>query len=194
VAKAAALLSDLPADRAEVIAHAVSLTDTVAPETVRRIGEQLHAQIVAVPKPAFRQGSVQRVGAILNAAGTTARERVLAGLDARDAAFAGQVRRAIFTFQHIPRRVHATDVPRIVATVDGEMLATALAAGMEKAPLAVEFLLENMSRRMAEQLRGEAEAAGAPREDAGEAAMAAVVAAIRGLEDAGEIRLQTEDG
>ncbi len=193
VAKAAALLSDLPAERAEVVAHAVSLTDTVPPETVRRIGEQLHAQLVAVPKPAFRQGSVQRVGAILNAAGTEAREKVLAGLDARDADFAGQVRRAIFTFQHIPRRVHATDVPRIVAAMDGEVLATALAAGMEKAPLAVEFLLENMSKRMAEQLRGEAEATGAPRDEPGEAAMATVVAAIRALEETGEIRLQTDE-
>jgi hypothetical protein len=47
VAKAAALLSDLPPDRAEVIAHAVSLTDTILPETALRIGEHLHAQIVA---------------------------------------------------------------------------------------------------------------------------------------------------
>ncbi|MDG4648069.1 FliG C-terminal domain-containing protein [Roseibacterium sp. SDUM158017] len=194
VAKAAKLLSGLPPHRAELIAHAVSLTDTVLPETIRRIGEQLHAQIVAEPKPAFKTAPVQRVGAILNAVNTTARDAVLAGLDARDADFAGRVRRAIFTFQHIPRRVQPTDVPRIAAAVDPADLGKALAAGMAKAPLAVEFLLENMSKRMAEQLRGEAEAMGAPREEAGEAAMQAVVASIRALEDSGEIRLQMEDG
>jgi flagellar motor switch protein FliG len=56
VAKAAALLSDLPPDRAEVIAHAVSLTDTIPPETALRIGEHLHAQILAKPKATFDTG------------------------------------------------------------------------------------------------------------------------------------------
>jgi hypothetical protein len=36
-----------------VIAHAVSLTDTILPETALRIGEHLHAQIVAQPKATF---------------------------------------------------------------------------------------------------------------------------------------------
>jgi flagellar motor switch protein FliG len=56
VAKAAALLSDLPPARAEVIAHAVSLTDTIPPETALRIGEHLHAQIVASPRRPSKMG------------------------------------------------------------------------------------------------------------------------------------------
>lgn len=193
VAKAARLLSDLPPDRAELIAHAVSLTDTVPPETTLRIGEQLHAQIVARPKAAFQNQPGERVGAILNAVGSSSRDAVLEGLEARDAEFAGEVRRAIFTFHHIPKRVNPTDVQRIVGTVDGDTLTTALAAGMAHAPVAVEFLLENMSKRMAEQLRVEAEASGPPREETGEAAMQSVVATIRELEETGEIRLRHEE-
>jgi flagellar motor switch protein FliG len=190
VAKAAALLSDLPPDRAEVIAHAVSLTDTIPPETALRIGEHLHAQIVAKPKATFDTGPVDRVGAMLNAVGTASRDAVLAGLEARDADFADGVRRAIFTFQHIPKRIDAADIPRITGAVDGETLVTALAYGLQAAPLAVEFILENMSRRMAEQMRDEAEAMSTPKEAEGEAAMQAVVAAIRGLEEAGDIRIR----
>ena len=193
VAKAAALLSDLPPDRAEVIAHAVSLTDTIPSETALRIGEHLHAQIVAQPKPTFEKGAVERVGAILNAVGTTSRDAVLAGLDARDADFAPGVRRAIFTFQHIPKRVKAADIPRITGAVDGETLVQALAAGLQAAPVTVEFILENMSRRMAEQMRTEAEAMATPKEAAGDAAMQAVVAAIRQLEENGEIRIRHDD-
>jgi hypothetical protein len=44
----------LPPDRAEVIAHAVSLTDTILPETALRIGEHLHAQIVAQAQGGLR--------------------------------------------------------------------------------------------------------------------------------------------
>lgn len=189
VAKAADLLADLPAERAQVVAHAVALTAAIGEETIARVGASLHDQLRAEPVPAFAADPADRVGAILNAAAAATRDGVLEGLEAQDADFAGHVRKAIFTFDHIPRRLEAKDVPRVMRQVDGEALVTALAAGMEAAPVAVEFLLENMSKRLAEQLRDDAEARGAVRGAEGEAAMAEIVAAIRDLSDAGEIRL-----
>jgi flagellar motor switch protein FliG len=64
-----------------------------------------------------------------------------------------------------------------------------LAAGLSAAPLSVEFLLENMSKRMAEQLRDDAETRGTPKPEEGEAAMSDIVGIIRDLEAAGEIKL-----
>jgi len=193
VAKAAALLSDLPPDRAQVVAHAVALTATVTPEMVARIGDHLLQQVYAVPKNAFRTTAVDRVGAILNAVRSDARDDLLDGLERRDAMFGRDVRRAIFTFKHIPKRVQQGDVPRILRRVEPDVLTTALAAGLKAAPLTVEFLLENMSKRLAEQLRDEAEAMIPPREPEGDAAMAQVVNAIRALEDEGELRLIPAD-
>ena len=189
VAKAAALLADLPEDRAHVVAHAVALTGSIGAETIARVGLSLVAQLDAQPSPAFTANPADRVGAILNAAASATRDKVLEGLDAQDADFAGLVRKAIFTFDHIPKRLEPKDVPRIMRQVDADTTVTALAAAMEAAPVAVEFLLENMSKRLAEQLRDDAEARGTVRGAEGEAAMAAVVAAIRDLADAGEIRL-----
>ena len=189
VSKAAALLSDLPEDRAHIVAHAVSLTGAVDPATIARVGDQLLGELSARSAPAFDGNPADRVGAILNAATATTREKVLDGLDTRDEVFAGHVRRAIFTFEHIPKRVEAKDVPRVMRAVDPETTVLALAAAMQAAPVAVEFLLENMSKRMAEQLREDAEARGTIRGAEGEAAMAEVVTAIRAQEEAGEIRL-----
>ncbi len=189
VAKAAALLADLPADRAHVVAHAVALTATVTPQMVDRIGASLLDQLQAAPRPAFKASAVDRMGAILNSASATARDTILAGLTGRDASFAEDVRRAIFTFEHIPKRVEAADVPRILRGMDQDILAMALAAGLQSAPLTVEFLLENMSKRMAEQLRDEAEGRSPPRPEEGEPAMAAIVNALREMEAAGDIRL-----
>ncbi|MFW5655933.1 MAG: FliG C-terminal domain-containing protein [Roseicyclus sp.] len=189
VSKAAKLLADLPPERAELIAHAVALTHTVSIETILRIGEHLHAQIVAEPRAAFDATAVERMGALLNEAGREAREAVLAGLETRDPDFARAVRRSIFTFEHIPKRVSATDVPRITTAVDGETLITALAAGLEQAPATVEFLLDNMSKRMADQFREEAQARGTPPAEEAEAAMAAVITEIRNLEEQGTLRL-----
>jgi flagellar motor switch protein FliG len=189
VAKAAALLAELPEDRAHVVAHAVALTGSIGAETIARVGLSLVAQLDAQPSPAFAANPADRVGAILNAAASATRDKVLEGLDAQDSDFAGLVRKAIFSFDHIPKRLEPKDVPRIMRQVDADTTVTALAAAMEAAPVAVEFLLENMSKRLAEQLRDDAEARGTVRGAEGEAAMAAVVAAIRDLADAGEIRL-----
>lgn len=189
VAKAATLLADLPEGRAQVIAHAVSLTATVTPAMVDRIGTYLVAQMQADPEPAFRASPVDRVGAILNSVSGALRETLLGGLEARDAGFAGEVRRAIFTFQHIPKRVEPTDVPRILRRVEPDVVTRAIAAGLHEAPVTVEFLLGNMSKRLADQIRDEAETMGKPRTEDGEAAMAEVVTAIRALEEDGELRL-----
>jgi flagellar motor switch protein FliG len=190
VSKAAKILADLPADRAEVIAHAVALTHTVPIETVIRIGEQLHAQIVAEPRPSFKARPGERMGAVLNETGKEARDAVLAGLQGRDPDYAEDVRRSIFTFEHIPKRIAATDVPRIATSVDGETFVIALAAGMAEAPETAEFLLSNMSKRMADTFREEAVAKGKPSREEAEEAMQAVVAEIRTLEEQGMIRLQ----
>jgi flagellar motor switch protein FliG len=193
VPKAADLLGRLPGDKARRVAYAVSLTGNVNPETVRRIGMSLAQQMENQPARAFDTGPVERVGAILNVAGALMREDVLKGLEETDAAFAEQVRRAIFTFAHIPGRLAARDVPKVVRMVDQPVMVTALVAGEGVAPATVDFVLANMSQRLAQALREEMATRGKPREKDAEAAMAAVVAAIRQLEAAGEVVLIAED-
>lgn len=191
---AAKLLSRVPGDKARRITLAISQTGKVTPEAVDRIGLALAAQIDDRPPIAFDDGPVQRVGAILNSSPSALRDDVLSGLEEADRDFAVQVRRAIFTFQHIPARVEGKDVAQITRAVDQSVLVTALASAMggELAHVA-EFLLANMSRRMGDALREEIEEAGAVRPDAGEEAMTEVVNAVRRLEAAGELTLLTEE-
>ena len=191
VPKSAELLGKLPGERARRVAYAVSQTGNVDPETVRRIGISLVSQLDALPPRAFESGPVERVGAILNVSAALTREDVLQGLQETDADFADLVRRAIFTFVHLPRRVLGRDVPKIIRLVDQPVLVTALAAtvGVAELEVAAEFMLANMSQRMAQGLREEMASRGRVKEKDGEAAMAAVVMAIRQLEAAGEIVL-----
>ena len=195
VPKAAELLGRLPGDKARRVAFAVSMTGNVDPETVRRIGISLASQIEAQPAKAFDTGPVERVGAILNVSGALTREDVLRGLEAEDADFAEQVRRAIFTFAHIPARLSPRDVPKLIRIVDQPLLVTALTASQGSADLAAtaEFLFANMSQRMAQSLREEMTARGRVKDKDAEAAMMAMVTAIRQLETAGEIVLLRDD-
>lgn len=195
VPKAADLLAQLPGDQARRIAFAISRTGKVDPETVRRIGLSLAAQLDAQPARAFEAGPVERVGAILNVAPSATRDDVLAALDEQDGAFAAEVRKAIFTFAHIPARIAPRDLPKVLRLVDGGQLATALAAALADPALApvADFILSNISQRMAQSLREEAEAiTPPPRPSDAEAAFARIIAAIRQLEAAGEIALQRD--
>ncbi len=195
VSKAAELLGLLPGERARRIAYAMSQTGAVAPATVTRIGAALVAQLDAQTPQAFASAPVQRVGAILNYSPAATRNEVLDGLDAEDRAFAEQVRKAIFTFGNIPARIDPRDVPKLIRNIDPPALITALAHAnaVEAEKPAAEFILTNMSQRMAAQLRDEMEMLGKVKARDGEAAMTSVVEEIRALEATGEILLVAGD-
>ncbi len=191
VGKAAELLGKLPGERARRVAYAVSMTGNVDPETVRRIGAALLAELDNQPPRAFDQGPVERVGAILNVSPSLTRDDVLQGLEAEDAAFAAEVRKAIFTFVHIPARLAPRAAPKITRLVEQPLLVTALAAATGKPGLeaAAEFILANISQRLAQGLREEIGARGRVKDKEAEDAMTAIIAAIRTLEASGEIAL-----
>ncbi|RXV63934.1 flagellar motor switch protein FliG [Roseovarius sp. A46] len=194
VARAADLLGRLPGAAARRITYAISQTGSVSPEAVDRIGLALAAQIQDVPQSAFADGAVERVGAILNYSAAIIRDEVLEGLEDTDEDFAALVRRAIFTFLHLPDRVNPTDIPRILREVDQPVQVAALAGALDGAlaPVA-EFLLSNMSKRMADALREEIAERGRVRPREAEAAQTEIVNAVRRLEAAGEISLLQPD-
>ena len=192
VTRAADLLSRLPGQKARRITYAVSQTGAVTPEAVDRIGLSLASQLNEIPPSAFDSGPVQRVGAILNSSSSSTRDDVLTGLDEADLEFAAQVRKAIFTFANIPDRLGPMDVPKVMRDVDQSALVVALAAAPDaELGHVAEFLLENMSRRMAEGLREEVGEKAKVSSKDGEDAMTAVVKTIRQLEANSEITLIT---
>lgn len=194
VAKAADVLARLPGDRARRISLALSMTTAVTPEAVDRIGLALAAQLDAEPPKAFKAGPDERLGAILNYAPSLKREEVLTSLDEDDRDFAERVRKAIFTFANIPTRVKDTDIPKILRDVPQDVLATAIAASEEdEDAAAANFILENISKRMAAGLREEADGMGEIKQRAAERAKTQVVNAIRELVTSSEIELRKPD-
>ncbi len=195
VPKAAELLGMLPGARARAVAYAVSLTGNIDPDTVRRIGMSMAAQVDQQPIKAFDVTPGERVGAILNIAASVTRDEVLKGLQETDAGFADAVRKSIFTFEHIKARLAARDVPKVVRVVDQPVLVTALAAAQTNPEQAesAEHFLQNLSQRMAQSLREEVAARGKIKDKDAEEAMTAVILAIRQLEGSGEIALVTPE-
>lgn len=196
--KAAAVLTELPGEAARAAALAMPHTETVAPQVVDRIGHALARQIAARPPRAFAEEPDRRMGAILDATPAALRDEVLSGIEAQNAAFAQGVRRAIFTYADIPDRLPPLEVPRLVRVLDPEVLQMAMAgtlnAGDGPDTAASEFLLRNMSQRMAANLRDDAAARGKMSARATDEATAAVVATLRALVREGEITLAETEG
>ncbi len=189
VTDAAQLLGRMPGERARRIAYAVSLTADISPAVVQKIGQSLAEQLEHQPEREFDEDPVERVGAILNFSPAATRDEVLNGLEETDAEFASQVRNAIFTFADVPDRISATDIAKVTRAVDPAQLVMALAGARDKDAVTAEFILSNMSKRMADSLREEIAELGKVKLKDAEAAMTAVVIAIRELVDAGEIAL-----
>ncbi len=192
VSKAAEVLGKLPGDRARRITYGVSQTGSVAPATVQKIGLALLQQLDSRPPTEFDDGPVERVGAILNFSPSATRDDVLAGLDEEDAGFAAEVRKAIFTFANIPTRVAPRDIPKIMREVPQATLATVVAGGKDAIARAAEFILENMSKRLADTIREEAGDKTVKDKDVEEAANE-IVNRIREMEAQGAIFLTAED-
>lgn len=188
--KAAELLGKMPGPLARKITYAVSQTGKVTPDAVYRIGLSLATQLDHVPVAAFDKGPGERVGAILNESMASTREDVLTALDEKDEDFADDVRRNIFTFELIPARIKPRDIATVVRSVDNELLLIAMAGSVKDPDVAArEFILGNLSGRLADNMRDEMQGKGKVKAKDAEAAMGEIVKTIRDMIDKNEIEM-----
>ncbi|WP_162183558.1 FliG C-terminal domain-containing protein [Halocynthiibacter namhaensis] len=197
VPRAAELLSSLPGDIARKITWAMSMTGTVSPDAIERIGLSLASQLDSHTPVAFEEAAENRVGAILNQAKAAVRDDLLESLEVEDKEFAKEVRKSIFTFAHIATRLDPADVTKVLRDVEtgAQIDAFAFAATDTESDNAatVNFMLGQMSSRLADSLREDMEARGEVKEEIGEAAMGKIVAELRRMADADEIVLLEEE-
>ncbi len=193
VPRAAEVFGLLDPELARQIAYSMSLTSMIEAGALRRIGQALIQAADAIPRSALEGKAVDKVGAILNFSPSATRDSVLAGLETDDAGFAGEVRKTIFTWAHIPARIDPRDIARISREVENTVLTRALAGAKGVNQPTVDFIMGGMSSRLAESMREEMEALGKVSTRDAEEAMDQVVAAIRRMEAAGDLFMIAQD-
>ncbi|MEM9724466.1 MAG: FliG C-terminal domain-containing protein [Pseudomonadota bacterium] len=129
------------------------------------------------------------IGSIFNFLAGEKRDELMAGLEEKAPSLAVAVQRKMFTFNDIPARVDRASVSMIVREVENEVLIKALCAAAKNAPESKAYFLENISRRLGEQLVEQIEAAGVPSARDGEEAQFEVVGVIRKMAERGAIEL-----
>jgi flagellar motor switch protein FliG len=99
------------------------------------------------------------------------------------------VQKGMFRFLDIPAKVTPAALQLVIRNCDKDTLILALRLGAQNEPGLVEYFLENMSKRAAEQLKEDMEALGAVRVKDAQRAQAEIVSLIQDLARRGEIVL-----
>jgi len=188
--KSAEIVGHIAPEAVEAILGGISKTTTVKPEIVSRIGIALADSLQDKGGDgAFEDSAAERIGAILNMSPSQFRDEILGKFEESDPEAAGQIRRLMFTFEDIPSRIIGRDISKILRGVDDETLVMALCGAAKSAPEVKEFIMSNISSRLAEQIEESIGERGAVKDKDADAAMTQVVIAIKELEKSGEITL-----
>ncbi|HBK91568.1 MAG TPA: hypothetical protein DDZ68_07865 [Parvularcula sp.] len=189
-APAAEVLAAAPADFSKALAAAIARQEKPDDATCDAIARAIEAELLSAPAPASA-GPVASAPFvdILDLLPAALREALIDHISASDEPMAAAIRGTLLTFQILPERLNEVAVAALVRTAERAVLMQALKLGETNAPATNEFLLANMSKRMADQLREELAALEPTSEADGEAAQRAIVGAVKALEKSGEIKL-----
>ncbi|MEM6489555.1 MAG: FliG C-terminal domain-containing protein [Pseudomonadota bacterium] len=188
------VLNRFDPDRAREVVQGITRAQSLDVNVIEAIGASVSRDFLATnAHTAPRRDPAERVGAIMNYTSAETRDHILGYLEQHQPEFAEEVRRKMFTFNDIPKRMQPRDMAALVREVERETLLRALRYGQELGSEAFDFILSGISSRIAEQIRDEIRDIDKPRRKDGEAAQAAVVASVRALEARGELRLAAPD-
>ena len=191
---AAAVLSRFEGDRARDVVLGISRAHSLSSQVIEAIGASVSRDFLAGQNAdAPARDPAERIGSIMNFTAADIRNHVLERIAEGQPDFAEQIKRKMFTFEDIPERLEPRDATPVLRAVDQDVMLRALAGAGESAPEAREFLMTNISQRMADQIRAALEDFGGIRRKEAEEAQNAVIMAIRDLERTGEIRLVQPD-
>ncbi|MEM9784422.1 MAG: FliG C-terminal domain-containing protein, partial [Pseudomonadota bacterium] len=187
---AARVLNRFEQDRAREVVMGITRTQSLDVNVIEAIGASVSRDFLATNQHiAPRRDPAERVGAIMNYVSADMRDFILEHVEETQPDFAEDIRRKMFTFDDIPKRIATRDIAAVVRECERDVLLRALRYGSDNGSEAVPFILGAISQRVADQLKGEMTEIDKLRRRDGEAAQAGVIATIRAIEGRGELKL-----
>jgi flagellar motor switch protein FliG len=181
---AAKVMQLMSAEEQADVAVRIALMNKTSPDIVKDVANVVREKLQMVFQAEYAAaGGVQALADILNFSDRATERNILDRLGRADEELAHEVRSLLFTFEDI-FGLDDRAIQLVLKEVDSKDLALALRGASEDV---TSRILSNMSARGSEMLREEMEFMPPQRLRAIEAAQSKVVAAVRRLEDAGEI-------
>ena len=192
--KSAAVLDKLSIDAACRVVLGLNRAAKLSPKVVHAIGQSVSNDFLAgKQRSGKRETPADKIGAIMNFAAGEMRTNVLGFLGRTEPDLLAEVRRKMFTFEDIPDRIEKRDITAVIRATPNEVLLPALAGASENAPTALDYILANISSRVADQIREEMEDLGKVKLRTAEEAQSKIINIIRGLQTEGVLTLVEPD-
>jgi len=187
----AMVLSALSQDVQADVVMRIATMERTAPEVVREVERVLERKMAAVFTQGFTfAGGVKDVAEILNSIDRAAEKTIMSSLEESDPELADEIARLMFTFDDI---VYVDDggIQKALRDVESKDLALALKGASEDVN---EKIFKNMSERARLMIQEEIEFMGPVRLKNVEESQQRIVAAVRALEEAGELIIEGRGG
>ncbi|SFE93373.1 flagellar motor switch protein FliG [Blastococcus tunisiensis] len=186
-AQSAEVLSGFAPEQQAAVAHRVATMDRTSPEMVRLVEEELGRRMgsLLAHQDMATVGGVETLVEIINRSPRPTERSILEWLDTTDPELAAKVRDQMFVFEDIVT-IDDRSLQQVLREVEANDLATAL-KGVR--PDVRDKVVRNLSERAAENLNEEMDLLGPVRTHTVEEAQAKVVAAIRAMEERGELTI-----
>ena len=196
--KAAAVLERLDREFAQQTMLRLARTPALAPDVAEMVERVIARDFLsALQKTNRARRPADLIAGMMNNLGVKNREKFLDFLADEKPALHAEVLRTMFTFNDIRHRVEARDVPIIMKEIEEATIVTALKWGRVHGNPTSDFLLQNLSKRLAERLEEDVETMPDPTQREGEASHQKIVAKIQEMAKAGTIFLiedETHEG
>ncbi|MFP3665368.1 flagellar motor switch protein FliG [Priestia sp. SIMBA_032] len=189
--QAGQILSSLPQERQADIARRIATMGSTSPEVINEVEKILERKLSATVTQDYTQtGGVEAVVEVLNGVDRATEKIIIDTLEIQNPALAEEIKQRMFVFEDIVT-LDNRSIQRVIRDVENDDLLLSLKVASEEVK---SIIFKNMSSRMVETFKEEMEFMGPVRLKDVEEAQSRIVAAIRRLEDAGEIVLARGGG
>ena len=189
--QAATVIEVMDAELAGDVLYRVAKMEKVAPDMVAAVEQGLASKTdLTLSQEMTLSGGPASVAKVLTLASGSVEKAVIEAITQRNHELAQQITNLMFAFEDLTT-LDGKSMQRILRDVDSKELALALKAASDGLK---QHIMKNMSERAAAALTEEMEYLGPVRVKDVEAAQARIIAAVRSLEEAGEIVLGGRGG
>ena len=189
--QAGQILSSLPQERQADIARRIATMGSTSPEVINEVEQILERKLSATVTQDYTQtGGLEAVVEVLNGVDRATEKIIIDTLEIQDPALAEEIKQRMFVFEDIVT-LDNRSIQRVIRDAENDDLLLSLKVASEEVK---SIIFKNMSSRMVETFKEEMEFMGPVRLKDVEEAQSRIVAAIRRLEDAGEIVLARGGG
>jgi flagellar motor switch protein FliG len=189
--QAATVIEVMDTDLASDVLYRVAKMEKVAPDMVAVVEQGLASKTdLTLSQEMTLSGGPAAVAKVLTLAKGSTEKAIIESITQRNHELAQQISNLMFAFEDL-KTLDGRSMQRVLRDVDSKELALALKAASEELK---QHIMKNMSERAAGALTEEMEYLGPVRVKDVEAAQSRIIAAVRTLEETGEIVLSGRGG